>query len=177
MNARRALPFDSSRRNDALRSIPARGNESVEQAPEMGAIPAKRARQFTVYFSRLVAEKARRAQPPEPLGDPRLRLSALAQSALHYICAEFPELSRHRVWLSQIDDYGVGQAIDIMVNGDQGWNIANWLVSNATQLNVEYVLYEQSIWGRWAPGAGFMKMEDRGSDTDNYFDHVHVTFR
>ena len=104
-------------------------------------------------------------------------LTYQAQAAFQAVCAQFPNVSSYGGWRASADDHGAGQAIDIMISGPAGWEIANWLVANASWLNVEYVIYSQSIWGNWAPGAGFTMMENRGSVTANHYDHVHVTIR
>lgn len=104
-----------------------------------------------------------------------LGLTYQAQAAFQDICARFPNVSSYGGWRASADDHGAGQAIDIMISGPAGWEIANYLVANAGRLNVEYVIYEQRIWGSW--GGGWSYMEDRGSITQNHFDHVHVTVR
>lgn len=104
-----------------------------------------------------------------------LGLTYQAQAAFQVICAQFPNVTSYGGWRASADDHGAGQAIDIMISGPAGWDIANFLVANASALNVEYVIYSQQIWGNW--GGGFTYMEDRGSITQNHYDHVHVTIR
>ncbi|WP_341729542.1 hypothetical protein [Brooklawnia sp.] len=106
-----------------------------------------------------------------------LGLTATAYSTFQAVCAQFPGVTSYGGWRNAADDHGSGQAIDIMISGDAGWQIANWLVANSSSLNVEYVIYQQSMWGSWSPSAGFTMMEDRGSVTANHYDHVHVTVR
>lgn len=72
-------------------------------------------------------------------------------------------------------DHHRGQALDIMVRGQRGDRIADWVRDHADELNVKYVIWEQ---GYWQPGMSrFRRMEDRGSVTANHYDHVHVSFR
>ena len=104
-----------------------------------------------------------------------LGLTYQAQAAFQVICAQFPNVTSYGGWRASADDHGAGQAIDIMISGPAGWDIANFLVANASALHVEYVIYSQQIWGNW--GGGFTYMEDRGSITQNHYDHVHVTIR
>lgn len=104
-----------------------------------------------------------------------LGLTYQAQAAFQVICAQFPNVTSYGGWRASADDHGAGQAIDIMISGSAGWDIANFLVANASALHVEYVIYSQQIWGNW--GGGFTYMEDRGSITQNHYDHVHVTIR
>lgn len=104
-----------------------------------------------------------------------LGLTYQAQAAFQVICAQFPNVTSYGGWRASSDDHGAGQAIDIMISGSAGWEVANFLVANASALHVEYVIYSQQIWGNW--GGGFTYMEDRGSITQNHYDHVHVTIR
>lgn len=72
-------------------------------------------------------------------------------------------------------DHHSGNAIDIMVRGDRGHEIARWFQDNSGPLNVKYLIWEQRYWhpgmSTWRP------MADRGSETANHYDHVHVSFR
>ncbi len=106
-----------------------------------------------------------------------LGLTPMAYSTFQAVCAQFPGVTSYGGWRASGDDHGAGQAIDIMISGPAGWDIANWLVANSSSLNVEYVIFEQRMWGNWQPSAGFTLMEDRGSITQNHYDHVHVTVR
>ncbi|MDO5627629.1 MAG: hypothetical protein Q4G43_04835 [Mobilicoccus sp.] len=71
-------------------------------------------------------------------------------------------------------DHHSGHALDIMIRGQKGTEIADWFRANARDLNVKYVIWEQ---GYWHPGMrAYRPMADRGSDTANHWDHVHVSF-
>ena len=69
-------------------------------------------------------------------------------------------------------DHGSGNAVDIMVTGARGDQVAAWLQSNAGSLNIKYIIWQQRI---WMPGGSWKPMEDRGDPTQNHFDHVHVS--
>ncbi|RNL84651.1 hypothetical protein EFW17_11905 [Halostreptopolyspora alba] len=83
------------------------------------------------------------------------------------------------------DDHGVGKACDFMMssngaspsaeNQQLGQQIANYAQNNADRLGVKYIIWEQRIWDSRNPGAGWKQMEDRGSITQNHYDHVHVS--
>ena len=71
-------------------------------------------------------------------------------------------------------DHHSGRAIDVMVRGEYGTEVADWVRANARELNVKYVIWQQ---GYWQPGmTGYRPMKDRGNDTANHWDHVHVSF-
>ncbi len=69
-------------------------------------------------------------------------------------------------------DHPTGHALDLMVRGEQGDRIAECALANAEELGVKYVIWEQ----RMNSGDGWESMEDRGGDTANHMDHVHISF-
>lgn len=60
---------------------------------------------------------------------------------------------------------------------DQGTQIAEWAKQNAGPLNIQYVIWRQHIWNVARSSEGWRQMEDRGSRTQNHFDHVHISFK
>lgn len=75
-------------------------------------------------------------------------------------------------------DHGSGRAVDIMVpdykspEGTKlGDDIVAYFQANADAFHIDYLIWQQRLWqnGSWSA------MEDRGSDTENHFDHVHVS--
>lgn len=72
-------------------------------------------------------------------------------------------------------DHGKGLALDVMVpvSSALGDTIANWAINNSADLNVKYIIWKQRI---WMPGGTWNGMEDRGSTTQNHYDHVHISF-
>ena len=90
------------------------------------------------------------------------------------VCAKFPEVKTfggRRPGTGS--DHNTGEAVDIMISGSTGDRISEYLIKNASALNVKYVIFEQRI---WMPGRGWKSMEDRGSATQNHMDHVHASF-
>ncbi|MFD4431361.1 peptidoglycan DD-metalloendopeptidase family protein [Nocardia sp. NPDC058497] len=78
-----------------------------------------------------------------------------------------------------LPDHPSGRAIDIMIpnpasgNGKAlGDQIADYLIASAAPLRVDYIIWRQTY--RAASGESNV-MEDRGGDTANHMDHVHVT--
>ena len=82
-------------------------------------------------------------------------------------------------------EHGSGRACDFMMsaggampsaaNRELGWQIAEYAEANADRLGVMYVIWEQKIWDSRNPGAGWKPMADRGSITQNHYDHVHIS--
>lgn len=70
------------------------------------------------------------------------------------------------------------QAVDCFVpvySLEPGTSIANYAIANMAKYGIWYVIFRQLIWNpeielAWRP------MEDRGSSTQNHFDHVHLSF-
>ncbi|KOX18096.1 hypothetical protein ADL05_07820 [Nocardiopsis sp. NRRL B-16309] len=84
-----------------------------------------------------------------------------------------------------VGEHPKGRACDFMVdaNGsmppqnqiDRGWAIAEWARDNADDLGIMYVIYRQQIWDVRRGDTGWRDMADRGSITENHFDHVHIS--
>lgn len=73
-------------------------------------------------------------------------------------------------------DHGKGLAVDFMVavSSAEGDAIAEYAASQVATGRVNYVIWKQRIYGSWT-GGQWQLMEDRGSVTENHFDHVHVS--
>ncbi|MCA2223478.1 coiled-coil domain-containing protein [Nonomuraea aurantiaca] len=52
-----------------------------------------------------------------------------------------------------------------------GDRVAAWALENKDKLGVKYVIWKQRI----NQGSGWSSMSDRGSITENHFDHVHIS--
>lgn len=78
-----------------------------------------------------------------------------------------------------IPDHPSGQALDIMMANDghdaasvrDGNLIAAFLMANAGQLGIDYLVWRQHI---WHPGQAWRQMDDRGNWTDNHMNHIHA---
>jgi hypothetical protein len=90
------------------------------------------------------------------------------------VCAAFPEVDSYG-GLRSDGEHGEGRALDIMISGSTGDQIADYVRENSSRLGVSEVLWSQQIWTVQRSSEGWRPMEDRGSDTANHYDHVHVT--
>lgn len=90
------------------------------------------------------------------------------------------DISGYRAGDSQ--DHGTGNAVDVMTydNTQLGQEVANYATSNMEANNISYVIYQQKFYAPYnnVYGAAYTwnQMPDRGSDTANHYDHVHVSF-
>jgi hypothetical protein len=90
------------------------------------------------------------------------------------VCANFPEITVYGTFRGD-GEHAQGLAVDIMVSGARGYQVAEFVRAHYAELGVNYVIYSQRIWSVDRSGEGWRGMEDRGSTTANHYDHVHVT--
>lgn len=142
----------------------------------VSAAPADAATTRTSY-SRYVSDNESRAMRCGLEGGPGASgLQAWPSAVRNRVAAQFgmTDIGGYRPGSGKSDHHS-GNALDVMVRGEQGDRIAWWFRKNADTLNVKYVIWEQ---GYWQPGmSGYRPMADRGSVTANHYDHVHVSFR
>jgi hypothetical protein len=93
------------------------------------------------------------------------------------ICAKFPDITSYGGLRSgdSGSEHSTGHALDIMVSGSEGQEVADWLHANYKKLGVSQLIWQQHIWTVQRSSEGWRAMEDRGSTTANHYDHVHVT--
>lgn len=109
---------------------------------------------------------------PCPYGSERGLLPDTVK-VLRAVCAKFPSVTRYG-GLAGRGEHATGHALDIMVRGPLGDEIAAFLQENRAALGIEYLIWEQRIW-RPATSPNWRGMKSRGGATANHFDHVHVT--
>ena len=90
------------------------------------------------------------------------------------VCANFPEITTYGTFRGD-GEHAEGLAVDIMVSGDRGWQVAEFVRAHYSELGVNYIMYSQRIWSVDRGSEGWRYVEDRGSTTANHYDHVHVT--
>ena len=104
-------------------------------------------------------------------------LTSNARSVYRAVCAAFGRsvsaFGGYRAGDS--GDHGSGRAVDVMVSGEPGLEIARYVQAHSGELHVKYVIYQQKIWQAGHPTSQWKLMEDRGSRTANHYDHVHVS--
>ncbi len=104
-------------------------------------------------------------------------LGANAIAAHRAICARFPQVTAYGGYRAGSANHSSGRALDVMVSGAAGQEIANWARANASALGITEVIHAQRIWTTQRAGDGWRGMSDRGSATANHYDHVHLSFR
>jgi hypothetical protein len=91
------------------------------------------------------------------------------------VCAQFPGLVHGGLRRGDDGDHGIGKALDIMIRGAAGDELARWLQQNADELGIHQLIWRQRIWYSGSSFDAWKGMEDRGSETANHYDHVHVS--
>ncbi len=104
-------------------------------------------------------------------------LGSNAIAAHRAICARFPQVSSFGGYRPGSGNHSSGRALDVMISGAAGQEVANWARANASALGITEVIYAQRIWTTQRAGDGWRGMSDRGSATANHYDHVHLSFR
>ena len=78
-------------------------------------------------------------------------------------------------------DHGKGLAIDFMVpvSSALGDQIAEYAVQNMASRGINYIIWKQRFYApydsKYGPAYTWNPMPDRGSVTENHYDHVHVS--
>ena len=78
-------------------------------------------------------------------------------------------------------DHGKGLAIDFMVpvSSALGDQIADYAIQNMASRGISYVIWKQRFYAtydsKYGPAYTWNPMPDRGSITENHYDHVHVS--
>jgi hypothetical protein len=90
------------------------------------------------------------------------------------VCAEFPDITTYGTFRGD-GEHAQGIAVDIMVSGAEGYQVAEFVRKYYAELGVSYIIYSQRIWSVERSSEGWRGMSDRGSTTANHYDHVHVT--
>jgi len=104
--------------------------------------------------------------------------------ALHRAALEaWPQITTYYGYRNDpSSDHYSGRALDLMIPsyttssgralGDQ---VAAWAVANAAGFGLDYVIWDQHIWSVRRADEGWRLMADRGSDSANHKNHVHVS--
>ena len=97
---------------------------------------------------------------------------------------KFPKIQSRGGWRpgDSHQDHPEGRAVDLMIprwDTDEGKKfgdeVLDYFRSNAKQFNIEYFIWRQQFIP--AEGDDGYTMNDRGSPTQNHYDHVHITVK
>lgn len=80
------------------------------------------------------------------------------------------------------EDHGQGLAVDVMVptNSELGDQVAQYAIDNMDRAGISYIIWKQQFYmpvnNIYGPANTWNQMPDRGGDTANHNDHVHISF-
>ena len=80
------------------------------------------------------------------------------------------------------EDHGKGLAIDVMVPESSaiGDRVAQYAIDHMQENGISYIIWKQRFYAPvnniYGPANTWNEMPDRGSVTENHYDHVHVSF-
>ena len=107
--------------------------------------------------------------------------NANVKRIVRYIWGNVPEIkTMYGVRPDPIPDHPSGRAVDIMIpnyksNKELGNRLAAYFKANHSQFRVHYIIWDQKIWNITRDGEGWRPMANRGGDTANHKDHIHIT--
>jgi hypothetical protein len=91
------------------------------------------------------------------------------------VCNNFPQITQYGGYAAR-GEHSSGKAIDVMTSDSAtGDAIAAFLQAHAAELNLYDIIWQQHIWTPVRASEGWRSMSDRGSETANHYDHVHVS--
>jgi uncharacterized protein YgiM (DUF1202 family) len=116
------------------------------------------------------------------------RTNAYVHVIVREIRATFPQIKTMygwRMYSAYSSDHPSGRALDIMIPSYKtaagkalGSAIARYLQDNYKRLHAHYLIWRQRQWNverNTNPTTGWRAMSDRGGDTANHMNHVHVS--
>ena len=163
---------------------PAATSEAASEAPAAAEQPAvEPAATSEVASEAPAASEAPVAQPASTNTlptDPHLQPQA--EAFRQDVAAQFglTDIGGYREGDPQ--DHGQGLAVDVMVpvGSEVGNQVAQYAVDNISNAGISYVIYRQQFYAPvdniYGPANTWNQMPDRGSITENHYDHVHVSF-
>lgn len=80
------------------------------------------------------------------------------------------------------EDHGQGLAVDVMVptSSELGDQVAQYAIDNMDRAGISYIIWKQQFYmpvnNIYGPANTWNQIPDRGGDTANHYDHVHISF-
>ena len=177
-------PAQPEVKEEAPAAEPTATSEASSEAPATSEAPAAEpAATSEVASEAPVASESPAAQPASTNTlptDPHLQPQA--EAFRQDVAAQFglTDIGGYREGDPQ--DHGQGLAVDVMVpvGSEVGNQVAQYAVDNISNAGISYVIYRQQFYAPvnniYGPANTWNQMPDRGSVTENHYDHVHVSF-
>lgn len=175
------LPAASSEDNQS--GAPAPASESQAQAVEATPVEADSVQADQAPAAQ-EAEQPSATEQAAPQ-NPNINTDGLQPSAANFandVANKYGTTDVYGLRPGDPGDHGTGNAVDVMTydNTQLGQEVADYATSNMEANNISYVIYQQKFYAPtdniYGPAYTWNDMLDRGSDTANHMDHVHVSF-
>ena len=130
----------------------------------------------------VVAETPATTQTPTPVNVNTTGLQPQAAAYMTEIANLYGITSFSTYRAGDSGDHGKGLAVDFMVpeSSALGDQIAEYTAANMASRGVSYIIWKQRFYAPfnsiYGPAYTWNLMPDRGSITENHYDHVHVSF-
>ena len=163
---------------------PAATSEAASEAPATSEAPAKQ----PAVTSEVALEAPATSETPatQPASTNTLptdpNLQPQAEAFRQDVAAKFGLTNIGGYREGDPQDHGKGRAVDVMVpvGSEVGNQVAQYAVDNISNAGISYVIYRQQFYAPvdniYGPANTWNQMPDRGSVTENHYDHVHVSF-
>ncbi len=152
------------------------GQAPAPRQPD-GAAPVAGSLQGEAPAQRSSGSSSASTADPYGLGQVTPRLRALVE----VLAPQFAitTVGGYRASARDPEGHPAGLAADFMVpvtaaGRAQGEALAAYAIQNAAGLGIDYIIWHQRIWSVERAPEGWRPMADRGSDTENHVDHVHI---
>ena len=168
--------------SEAASEAPAVTSEAASDAPESSEAPASVAPVATSE----AAPDAPEAPAKQPAATNTLptnpNLQPQAEAFRQDVAAKFGLTNIGGYREGDPQDHGKGRAVDVMVpvGSEVGNQVAQYAVDNIANAGISYVIYRQHFYAPvdniYGPANTWNQMPDRGSITENHYDHIHISF-
>ena len=167
---------------------PAATSETVSEAPAASEAPAEQPAVEPAATSEVASEAPATSETPatQPASTNTLptdpNLQPQAEAFRQDVAAKFGLTNIGGYREGDPQDHGKGRAVDVMVpvGSEVGNQVAQYAVDNISNAGISYVIYRQQFYAPvdniYGPANTWNQMPDRGSVTENHYDHVHVSF-
>jgi hypothetical protein len=175
---RRQAEAEAAATQQAADAAAAAAEAAAAQRAAGAAAPSSAARAGAAPAAAAAAVVAALARISNSTGNVR----PSAQAAANQVVSNVPgaaalTIGGTRASATDPNGHPSGLALDYMVRSDDalGDAIAQYQIDHWAELGVQYVIWQQRMLS--SPTGSWKPMEDRGSVTENHFDHVHVNYR
>ena len=163
---------------------PAATSEAASEAPATSEAPAKQ----PAVTSEVALEAPATSETPatQPASTNTLptdpNLQPQAEAFRQDVAAKFGLTNIGGYREGDPQDHGKGRAVDVMVpvGSEVGNQVAQYAVDNIANAGISYVIYRQHFYAPvdniYGPANTWNQMPDRGSITENHYDHIHISF-